>query len=106
MQPINVIGIPLQDDAVLEAAVRDQMRGWFGAAVDSWRHLKTFRIPDALPLQTGPVENPRYRDPRRADWLYVCGEYCNAPTINWALYSGRRAAEALVAASDPRRAMV
>ncbi|MCX7165664.1 MAG: NAD(P)/FAD-dependent oxidoreductase [Rhodocyclales bacterium] len=85
---INVIGIPSDDDALLEAAVRAQMRGWFGAVVDGWRHLKTFRIPDALPLQTPPVENPRYRDPRRAGWLYVCGEYCNAPTINWALYSG------------------
>ncbi|MDI6746999.1 MAG: NAD(P)/FAD-dependent oxidoreductase [Rhodocyclaceae bacterium] len=102
---INVPGIPAQDDAALEAAVRDQMRGWFGAAVGSWRHLKTFRLPAALPLQTAPVENPRYRDPRRTDWLYVCGEYCNAPTINWALYSGRRAAEALVAASAPRRAI-
>ena len=94
---INVLGIPLQDDAMLEAAVREQMRGWFGAAVDSWQHLKTFRIPAALPLQTLPVENPRHREPRRTDWLYVCGEYRNAPTINWALYSGRRAAEALVA---------
>ena len=102
---INVLGIPSDDDAKLEAAVRAQMRAWFGAVVDSWRHLKTFRIPDALPLQTPPVDNPRYRDPRRADWLYVCGEYCNAPTINWALYSGRRAAEALVAASELRRTM-
>ncbi|MCX7145412.1 MAG: NAD(P)/FAD-dependent oxidoreductase [Sulfuritalea sp.] len=103
---INVLGIPADDDATLEAAVRAQMRYWFGAAVDSWRHLKTFRIPDALPLQTPPVDNPRYRDPRRADWLYVCGEYGNAPTINWALYSGRRAAEALIAASEPRPTMV
>ncbi len=100
---INVLGIPVQGDAALEAAVRVQLRGWFGDAVDGWRHLKTFRIPDALPLQTPPVENPRFCEPRRADWLYVCGEYCNAPTINWALYSGRRAAEAVVAAGEPRR---
>lgn len=103
---INVPGIPSDDDATLEAAVRAQMRDWFGAVVDGWRYLKTFRIPAALPLQTPPVENPRYRDPRRADWLYVCGEYCNAPTINWALYSGRRVAEALIAASEPRPTMV
>ena len=100
---INVLGIPVQGDVALEAAVRVQLRGWFGDAVDGWRHLKTFRIPDALPLQTPPVENPRFCEPRRADWLYVCGEYCNAPTINWALYSGRRAAEAVVAAGEPRR---
>jgi phytoene dehydrogenase-like protein len=98
---INVIGIAAHADAVLEAAVRAQMREWFGAAVDGWRHLKTLRIPDALPLQIPPVENPRYHDPRRADWLYVCGEYCNAPTINWALYSGRRAAEQIAGLPSP-----
>jgi len=99
---ISVLEIPPDEDALLETAVRAQLRGWFGAAVDTWRHLKTFRIPNALPLQTPPVENPRYCDPRRTDWLYVCGEYCNAPTIHWALYSGRRAAEALVAADEAR----
>ena len=102
---VNVLGIPVQGDAALEAAVRTQLRGWFGATtVDSWRHLKTFRIPDALPLQTPPIENPRHHVARRADWLYVCGEYQNAPTINWALYSGRRAAEAIVAADGRRPA--
>ena len=29
---------------------------------------------------------------------HVCGEYRNAPTIQWALYSGRRAAESVLAA--------
>jgi phytoene dehydrogenase-like protein len=96
---VNVLGVPAQNDAALEADVRTQLRGWFGSAVDGWRHLKTFRIPDALPLQTPPVENPRLREARRADGLYVCGEYRSAPTINWALYSGRRTAEAIVAAS-------
>lgn len=100
---VNVLGIPAQDDAALAAGVRAQLRGWFGSAVDGWRHLETFRIPDALPLQTPPVENPRLHEARRADGLYVCGEYRSAPTINWALYSGRRAAEAIVAAGSGRR---
>ncbi len=99
---VNVLGTPAQGDAALEGAVRAQLRDWFGDAVDRWRHLKTFRILDALPLQTPPVDNPRYFESRRADWLYVCGEYRNAPTINWALYSGRRAAEAVVAAGHRR----
>jgi len=99
---VNVLGIPAQGDAALEAGVRAQLRGWFGGAVDGWRHLKAFRIPDALPLQTPPVENPRVHEARRADGLYVCGEYRSAPTINWALYSGRRAAEAVVAARSGR----
>lgn len=92
---VNVIGIPNQTDAELESAVRAQLNGWFGKAVAGWQHLKTFRIANALPSQMPPVENPRTFNPRRAEWLYLCGEYGNAATINWALYSGRRAAEAI-----------
>jgi len=95
---VNVLGVPAQDDASLTAAVRAQLGGWFGPVVDGWRHLQTMRIRHALPLQTPPVANPRTVDPRRAERLYVCGDYNNAPTIQWALFSGRRAAEAVLAA--------
>lgn len=97
---VNVLGIPAADDALLEGAVRVQLRDWFGSAVDGWQHLKTFRIPRALPLQTPPVENPRHCQVQRSDGLYVCGEYGSAPTIQWALYSGRRAAAAVIAAGE------
>jgi hypothetical protein len=93
---VNVVGMPSQSDVELEKAVRVQLQGWFDEAVAGWQHLKTFRISNALPSQTPPVEDPRNFNPRRAEWLYLCGEYGNAPTINWALYSGRRAAEAIV----------
>ena len=101
---VNVFGIPAETDEALEAAVRSQLRDWFGGRVAAWRHLKTLRIPEALPLQTPPVTYPALKAPRLADRLYVCGEYRNAPTIQWALYSGRRAAEAIVAADGGRRA--
>jgi hypothetical protein len=42
---------------------------------------------------------------RRADRLYVCGEYRSVLTINWALYSGRRAAEAIMAEGGGRPAL-
>lgn len=93
----NVLGIPEIDDATLECQVRAQLREWFGAEVDGWRHLRTYRIADALPLQTPPLANPRHCEPRRRDRLYLCGEYRNAASIQWALYSGRRAAEAVIA---------
>jgi phytoene dehydrogenase-like protein len=93
---VNVSGMPEQSDEELEKAVRTQLQSWFDDAVEGWQHLKTFRISNALPSQTPPVDNPRNFNPRRAEWLYLCGEYGNAPTINWALYSGRRAAESIV----------
>lgn len=95
---VNVFGDPKEDDATLARHVQAQVREWFGPAVDGWRVLRTVRVHDALPLQNPPVANPRQVEPRRADGLYLCGEYRNAPTIQWALYSGRRAAEAILAA--------
>ncbi len=37
--------------AGLEADVRAQLRGWFGAEVDGWQHLRTYRIVHAHPDQ-------------------------------------------------------
>lgn len=97
---VNVLGIPPDDDTALARRVRAQVREWFGAAVDHWRHLRTYRIADALPPQTPPLADPRLYEPRR-DGLYLCGEYRNAASIQWALYSGRRAAEAVIADGRP-----
>jgi hypothetical protein len=36
----------------LEAAVREQMREWYGSQVTMWKHLRTYRITEALPDQT------------------------------------------------------
>lgn len=97
---VNVLGLPAVGDAELEQDVRAQLQDWFGPEAAGWRHLKTLRIADALPLQTPPLANPLRHQPRRADGLYVCGEYGNATSINWALRSGRRAAEAVLATAS------
>ncbi len=48
----SILGIPPLDDEALDAAVREQLRRWFGAQVDAWRRLAVHRIPFALPVQT------------------------------------------------------
>lgn len=93
---VSVMGDPAQDDDRLEAEVRRQLGEWFGKGIIPWRHLRTMRIRDALPMQTPPVEHPRHHDPRRPDGILVCGEFGNPTSIHWALYSGRRAAEAIL----------
>lgn len=94
---VNVFGDPPEDDATLAGRVQAQVRAWFGAPVDRWRVLRTVRVRAALPRQSPPVGDPQRHAPRRADGLYVCGEYGHAPTLQWALQSGRRAAEAVLA---------
>lgn len=93
---VSVMGNPAQDDSHLEADVLQQLGEWFGKQITSWRHLKTLRIRDALPMQTPPVKHPRHHNPRRPKGILVSGESGNPTSIHWALYSGRRAAEAIL----------
>ncbi|KAL3700398.1 hypothetical protein R1sor_018420 [Riccia sorocarpa] len=85
-----------KSDADLEAIVRDEMSDWFSRSfVESWKHLRTYRIPFAQPNQTPPTE--LLKKPRVADGLYVCGDHRNSSTFDGALVSGRVAVETLLA---------
>jgi phytoene dehydrogenase-like protein len=77
--------------------VERQLRGWFGSAVGEWRHLRTYRIPRALPAY--PVGGFGEQPVRLAPGLYACGDHRAHPSLNGALASGRRAAEAVLADS-------
>ena len=91
----SVLGIPpLREDA-LEAAVRAQLHGWFGAQVDGWRRLRVYRIPFALPARPPAAFATAERPPRLPGGLFVCGDHRGAPSIQGAMVSGRRAADAV-----------
>jgi phytoene dehydrogenase-like protein len=78
----------------LEDDVRRQLRAWFGSEVDGWDHLRTYRIPHGHPDQ-----RPGF-DARRAVRLgagrFVCGDHRDTPAIQGALFSGKRAAAAVL----------
>ena len=58
-------------------------------AVADWRHLRTYRIPRALPAY--PVGGFAAQPVRLAAGLYACGDHREHPSLNGALASGRRA---------------
>jgi phytoene dehydrogenase-like protein len=93
---VVVIGHLSMDDTSAEAVVRQELTDWFGAVVDDWRHLKTYRIAHALPEQPPPMPDPTARKFSKKPGIYVCGEYGSVPGIQWALLSGRQAAEAVI----------
>jgi predicted NAD/FAD-dependent oxidoreductase len=76
-------------------AVTAQLRGWFGGTVARWTHLATVEVRHALPRY--PVGAPAAASPRLAPGLYACGDHREHPSLNGALHSGRRAADAVVA---------
>ncbi len=92
----TILGNPELDGSALTNAVRGELIGWFGEQVERWRHLKTYRIAHALPEtgSKGLVEPSR--PVRLKEGLYVCGDHRGTPSIEGALVSGLRAAEAVL----------
>jgi phytoene dehydrogenase-like protein len=93
---VVLIGHLALDDKTAESAVRKELTEWFGPAVEKWRHLKTYRIQHALPAQPPPMPDPTVPAKPVRPGIYVCGEYQSVPGIQWALLSGRHAAEAVI----------
>jgi phytoene dehydrogenase-like protein len=91
----TVLGIPALTDDRLDAAVREQLRGWFGAQVEGWRLLRALRLPFALPAQPPAAVSPVERPVRLPGGLFVCGDHRGTASIQGAMVSGRRAAAAV-----------
>ena len=81
-------------DGDLENIARTQLRSWWGAQVDDWQHLRTYRIPHGQPGQDAPF-SPKKRVALGED-LFVCGDHRDTGSIQGAMYSGRRTAEAVL----------
>ncbi|MFY7998551.1 MAG: protoporphyrinogen/coproporphyrinogen oxidase, partial [Candidatus Kapaibacteriota bacterium] len=94
---VSIIGSPQTDDETLLTAVRKEMTAWFGAKVQDWRHLRTYRVEHALPDQTSPALTPPERPVRLTESIFVAGDHRDTASIQGAMVSGRRAAEAVAA---------
>lgn len=91
----TVVGTPREDDGQLERKVRTQLEAWFGPAVREWIHLRSYRIPRSLPRMRLPVARPRPRSIGNCQ-VWTAGDHVDTPSINGAMRSGRRAAEAVL----------
>ena len=77
----------------LVAAVLYQMREWFGSSVSGWRHLRTYRITQAIPAQPPDALELVERQCQIEPGIVVCGDHRHIASINGAMASGRKAAE-------------
>ncbi|QDV67596.1 Protoporphyrinogen oxidase [Rosistilla carotiformis] len=79
----------------LRSPVLNQLRGWFGEQVDGWSLLRTYHIPFALPYQSIDRMQPVCKPVQRGGMPIVCGDHCETSSIQGALHSGIRAADAV-----------
>lgn len=90
----SVLDATLSDDE-LELAVRSQLEEWFGEVAKTWQHLRTYRIHYALPSQQPPALTPVEKPVETAAGIFVCGDHRDTASIQGAMSSGRRVAEAV-----------
>ncbi|MDO7885470.1 protoporphyrinogen/coproporphyrinogen oxidase [Hymenobacter cheonanensis] len=83
----------LTEDA-LTARLRAELAAWFGPVANMWRHLRTYRIEQALPIY-GPGQ-PAQQELRLGDTLFRCGDWVSYPSLNAALGTGRQVAELIM----------
>jgi hypothetical protein len=93
---VSLIGAAAEPDAALSQSVLAELEAWFPNRTKAWRLLRIYRIPEALPRYTPPAAaGEPYR--RLEPWLFACGDSLTMPSLNFAMQSGRRAAEAVLA---------
>jgi hypothetical protein len=91
---VTVLDPVLQTNADVERLVRAQLQQWYGAEVQNWNHLRTDHIVNALPLQSPPALEIVAKPVKLSDRLFVCGDHTTIASIEGAITSGQRAAEA------------
>lgn len=87
--------VPGRADPALEPQVRGRLARMYQTSTRDWEFIDAYAIPRALPvLRAGqPLARPVRLGPGR----YVCGDHRDTPSIQGALVSGRRAANAVLA---------
>jgi phytoene dehydrogenase-like protein len=94
---VSVLGIQELTDAQLGGFIIAQMKNWFGTVARSWRFLRSYRIPHAQPQQFPGALEPPQRPVRVRPGIYLTGDHRDNASINGAMVSGGRAAEAVLA---------
>jgi len=77
----------------VEDIARQQLQTMFGTQVESWRHLRTYRIAHGQPDQSPPF-TPKKKQ-HLDNGIFVCGDHRDTASTQGALFSGRRCAEAV-----------
>src|SRR5215472_14309682 len=97
----TVLGTHQLTDVQLGGFIIAQMKNWFGKVASTWQPLRSYRITHAQPQQFPGALEPPQRPVRIRPGVYVCGDHRDNASMNGAIASGRRAAEAVV--SDLQR---
>ncbi|MEO0060098.1 MAG: hypothetical protein RLZZ312_1745 [Bacteroidota bacterium] len=89
-------GIADFDDAIFAENIKAELRPWFGNQVDSWQHLKTYKIKYGLPKLNVLRDDSAISNFKLSENIYACGDHLLNGSINAAMKSGRIVAEDII----------
>ena len=90
---VSVVGKNDHSEQDLIEKTRAELSEWFGEK-HQWQHLKTYRIPEALPQHFEAP--PQYNSLKINELVYRCGDYTAYPSLNAAMKTGRVVAQMLI----------
>ena len=93
----SVLGTHKLTDLQLSGFIIAQMKNWFGKVASTWQFLHGYYLTHAQPQQFPGALEPPQRPVRVRSGVYVCGDQRDHASIQGAMASGRRAAEAVLA---------
>jgi len=89
---ISIVGKSDKGNEALFSAIQQELKPWFGDAVNDWEHLHSHTVEYALPqqhaVQRAEVQRINY-------YTLIAGDHSSNGSINEAMRSGRLAAEAI-----------
>lgn len=91
---VSASALGVRESSAHESAVRDHLGWLYGVPTARWELIATYPIPYALPAM--PVPFDLQRPVRTASGVYVAGDHRDTSSIQGALVSGRRAADAVL----------
>lgn len=90
---VSLVGKNSFSEIELIEKVQKELQQWFGENM-LWQHLRTYRIPEALPQYfEAPASN---RSLKINDYMYQCGDHTAYPSLNAAMKTGREVAEMIL----------
>jgi phytoene dehydrogenase-like protein len=91
---VSLLSEAAGDDVAVAAQVQAELSQWFGPTVRPWRWLRSYRIPQALPVRR-PLDRVVPLPVRPGVW--AAGDFLATPSIQGAMESGEQAADAVLA---------
>ena len=94
---VSTQGLEVVNEAALTERIRLELVDWFGADVRTWRHLRTYHLPHALPSYNPSNSDSVAEKPLKlTESLYQCGDQMTYPSLNAAMQTGREVAEMIL----------